>query len=131
MATFRKFEEIESWQIARELNKLVFTFTERSPMCKNYKLRDQILASAGSAMDNIAEGFGRGNNKEFCLFLGISNGSAREVQSQLYRCRDFSYIDNDEFEKGYALVEEVTSKNSKLIAYMNKSEIRGVRYKIN
>ena len=129
MATFKKFEEIDAWKIARELNQLVFSFTERSPMCKNYKLRDQILSSAGSAMDNIAEGFGRANNKEFCTFLGISNGSAREVQSQLYRSRDFFYIDNDEFEKAYSLAEEVTSKNGKLIAYMNKSEIRGVRYK--
>lgn len=131
MATFKRFEEIESWQIARELNKLIFIFTERFPMSKNFKLRDQILASGGSTMDNIAEGFGRANNPEFCLFLGISNGSAREVQSQLYRSLDFSYIDQAEFDKAYSLVEEITSKNGRLISYMNNSEIRGVRYKKN
>ena len=131
MATFKKFEEIDAWKIARELSKLVFTFAERFPMSRNFKLRDQILGSVGSTMDNIAEGFGRGNNKEFSVFLGISNGSAREVQSQLYRCLDFSFIDNEEFKMAYGLAEQVTNKNGKLISYMNKSEIRGVRYKSN
>ncbi len=131
MATFKKFEEMESWQIAREMNKIVFGFTERSPMSRNFKLRDQILGSAGSTMDNIAEGFGRGNNPEFCLFLGIANGSAREVQSQLYRSFDFAYIDKEEFDKCYSMIEDIVNKNGKLIEYLNKTEIRGIRYKKN
>ena len=131
MATFKRFEEMDSWKIARELSQIIFQFSERSPMSKNFKLRDQILSSAGSTMDNIAEGFGRGNNKEFCVFLGISNGSAREVQSQLYRCLDYLYITKDEFEKSYSLAEEITNKNGKLISYMNKTDIRGIRYKSN
>lgn len=129
MATFKKFEEIESWQVSRKLNKMIFDFTERAPMSRNFKLRDQILGSAGSAMDNIAEGFGRGNKAEFSNFLGISNGSAQEVQSQLYRSLDFGYISQEEFDAAYELADIVTRKNGKLIEYLNRSEIRGVRYK--
>ena len=129
MVTFKKFEEIESWQIARKLNKLIFTFTERLPMSRNFKLRDQILASSGSAMDNISEGFGRANKAEFITFLGVSNGSAAVVQSQLYRSFDFEYISQEEFDSAYELADIIIRKNGKLIEYLNRSDIRGVRYK--
>lgn len=43
-------------------------------------------------MANIAEGFGRGGNKEFIQFLAVAKGSASEVQSQLYVALDAGYL---------------------------------------
>lgn len=67
-----RFEDLEIWQEARELCKFIYEITEKEPFCKDYKLRDQIRSSSGSIMDNIAEGFERGGNKEFIQFLSVS-----------------------------------------------------------
>ncbi len=57
MATVKKFEDILSWQKARELNKLVGRMIDQSKFKRSYRLINQIEGSAGSIMDNIAEGF--------------------------------------------------------------------------
>jgi four helix bundle protein len=43
-------------------------------------------------MDNLAEGFDRGNRLEFINLLGIAKGEIGELKSQLYRCLDINYI---------------------------------------
>jgi four helix bundle protein len=57
-----RFEDLEIWKTARELCKFVFELTSKEIFNKDFKLRDQIRASSGSTMDNIAEGFERGGN---------------------------------------------------------------------
>ena len=59
MATIKKFEDLDIWQNARVLNKEVCYVLERLLESKNYKLKEQLDSSAGSVMDNIAEGFER------------------------------------------------------------------------
>ena len=85
MATFHRFEDLEIWQTAKKLSLKVFKLTEVGPSSKDFKFRDQIRSSAGSVMDNIAEGFERSGQFEFVNFLSISKGSSGEVRSQLYR----------------------------------------------
>ncbi len=77
MATIEKFEDIKSWQEARALNKIMGTLIDDDRFKKNYRLIAQIEGSAGSIMDNIAEGFERGGNKEFMQFLYIAKGVLR------------------------------------------------------
>ena len=75
MATIKRFEEIISWKEARELNRILRKLIKEKKFEKNFGLISQIECSAGSIMDNIAEGFERGGNKEFIQFLYISKGS--------------------------------------------------------
>jgi four helix bundle protein len=58
-----KFEDLPIWQKAREICKRIFEITSVNPFNSDFKLRDQIRASSGSVMDNIAEGFERGGNE--------------------------------------------------------------------
>lgn len=83
MATFNRFEDILAWQKARVLCKMINDYTLKDLFSRDFKLVSQIKGSSGSAMDNIAEGFERGGNKEFIQFLFISKGSAGETRSQL------------------------------------------------
>jgi four helix bundle protein len=129
MATIKKFEELEIWQLARVLSKEVYKVTKYKNFSKDFELVGQIRRSSGSVMDNIAEGFGRGGNKEFSMFLTIATGSANETQSQLYRALDQEYISEAEFNDMYQKAEEIIQKTGKLIQYLNNSDYRGIKYK--
>src|SRR5688572_1456806 len=100
-----------------------------SDLAKDYKLKDQINGSSGSIMDNIAEGFGRGGNKEFIQFLCISLGSACECQSQLYRIFDRNYINKALFDELYILCTEIRKMILGLISYIQKTNLKGIKYK--
>lgn len=97
MAPIKRFEDIISWKEARELNKLLGKIIDSGKMKGNYRLINQIEGSAGSIMDNIAEGFERGGNKELTQFLFIAKASCGELRSQLYRALDRRYITQNEF----------------------------------
>ncbi|WP_197692503.1 four helix bundle protein [Geobacter sp. DSM 9736] len=79
------------------------------PFAKDYGLRDQIRRAAVSIMLNIAEGFARKSNREFCQFLVIAHGSPAEVQAALYIALDQNYITQEQFENLYGMADE-TSK---------------------
>ena len=129
MATWKSFEDIEVWQLAREFCKDVFRIINYDGLKTDYRLKDQINGSSGSIMDNIAEGYDRGGNKEFIQFLSIAKASAGESRSQLYRISDRGYISEDEFNVLKNKSIEIANKTGGLISYLKKSEYRGPKYK--
>lgn len=129
MATIEKFEEIISWQEARVLNKNVGRLIDEERFKKNFRLIAQIEGSAGSIMDNIAEGFERGGNKEFIQFLYIEKASCGEFRSQLYRALDREYINDIEFESLSIHAKKISTLVQKLINYLHESEIKGIKFK--
>ena len=127
MAAIKRFEELNCWQLARELENLVWELTLQGSFSKDFSLKDQINRSTGSTMDNIAEGFGRASNREFIQFLIISRGSIIETQSQLIRAKDRKHISNEEFEKIYLKASEVVSTITNFINYLKKDISRTFR----
>lgn len=99
MATIKRFEEIEAWQLGRELTQAVYALTKQEAFAKDWGLKDQIQRAAVSVCSNIAEGFERSGNKEFANFLWIAKGSAGEVASQLYHALDNGYVTTEDFER--------------------------------
>lgn len=128
MAKVERFEDLEIWIQARELCKLIFSVTNSEAFKKDYKFCNQIRTSSGSIMDNIAEGFERGGNKEFIQFLFIAKGSCGETRSQLFRGLDFQYLSNKE----HAILCEKTitlsKKISSFITYLKSSSLKGSKY---
>jgi len=95
MATFQSFEELPIWQEARKLCLEVYEMTFTSPFEKDYALKDQVRRSAGSVMDNIAEGYERDGRLEFINFLSIAKGLAGEARSQIHRAFDLKCISQE------------------------------------
>jgi len=124
----KRFEDLEIWQEARELCKYVFKVTSSEPFCNDFKFRDQMRASSGSTMDNIAEGFDRGGNKEFSQFLSISKGSCGEVRSQSYRAFDWRYISENQFNEFMEQTDKLSRKTANLMAHLKTSPRKGTKY---
>ncbi len=103
---YKRFEELPCWIKARELCQAVFEIINQAEFRKDFSLRDQMWRAAGSVMDNIAEGFDDGSTREMIRFLGYSQRSCSEVQSQLYRALDCKYITQSKFDDVYELASE-------------------------
>jgi four helix bundle protein len=71
-------------------------------------------------MANIAEGHGRRTSAEFANFLNIARGSAIEVQSHLYVALDMKYISQNEFDKIYEILDEVSRMTISLAQYLRR-----------
>ena len=129
MPTISNFEDLEIWQLSRQQAIAIFQLYSQEPFSKDWELRNQINASSGSVMDNIAEGFERSGNKEFSNFLLISKGSNGEVRSQLYRACDRKYLTTENFEQLKLKCITISKKITSFIKYLKESEQKGFRYK--
>jgi len=129
MATITKFEELEIWQLARTLCREIYILSFTEPLKNDYRLKDQMRGSAGSAMDNIAEGFERASKLEFINSLSYSKGEIGELKSQLYRCLDNQYIGPEVFKILYQQADTLSKKIYSFIVYLNRSTFKGQKYK--
>jgi four helix bundle protein len=75
LGNYKKFEELPCWQKTRELCQAVSKLINKAKFQRDSNLKEQIWKAAGSAMDNIAEGFDDGSSREFIRFLGYSQRS--------------------------------------------------------
>lgn len=117
-----RFEDIEAWQLARELTRKVYHLTKKPEFARDYGLKRQIQDAAGSSMHNIAEGFDSETNGEFIRFLRYSKRSCSEVQSELYIAMDEEYISPDEFKDVYEQARRTRAAVRGFINYLKKYE---------
>ncbi len=131
MATIKRYEDIQAWQKARELVKVIYQITSKGDFARDFGLRDQIRRASVSTMSNIAEGFCRQTDKEFIQFLYIAKGSASEMQSQLYVALDLGYLSESSFEEIYGITEETLKLISGFVKYLKSGVKRHGRWGTN
>jgi four helix bundle protein len=118
MATIKRFEDLELWKEARSLVKQIYQITSQGPFARDFEMRGQIRSAALSSMNNTAEGFERGSNKEFIYFLTIAMGSSAEVRSILYAALDQNYVTQELFSQGLERTLSFSRRGARLISYL-------------
>jgi len=129
MGKVERFEDLEVWQIGREICKDLEELFLNTALGRRYALKDQMDKSSGSIMDNVAEGFGRGGNLEFRNFLGYSRGSCAELKAQLYRAVDKDLISQEQFQSLSGKCDKEIAKITAFINFLNRSDFKGSKFK--
>jgi four helix bundle protein len=75
------FEDLESWQQARQLTKQIYSVTREDGIARDFGLCNQIQRAGVSAMSNLAEGFERRHVQEKLQFYNVAHASTAEVRS--------------------------------------------------
>ena len=89
--SYQDFTEFPVWQNAQELLLEVYRVTNQYPIEEKYILVSNMRRAAHSVVHNIAEGFGRYENKDKSRFYKISRGSAYELISETLSSLALSY----------------------------------------
>ncbi len=126
MTTVQRFEDLLSWQKARELTREVYRALNR---CTDRGFTDQIQRASVSVMSNIAEGFESGTRDSFVNYLYIAKASAGEVRAQLYVAHDVGYLNPETFKSLKFKAEECSKLLSSFIKGVKSSPHKGLQRK--
>lgn len=118
MKTFRDFH---IWQKAMMLVTKCYSLTGQFPKEEQFALISQIRRCTVSIPSNIAEGYGRGTNKDYHRFLTISLGSLFEFQTQIDIAYNLGYISSEDFTAIYEDSREVERMLSSFISKVKSS----------
>jgi four helix bundle protein len=117
----KSFENLEVWQIGRDLVTSVYTLIATLPQSEAFGLATQIKRSALSVPGNIAEGFGRYHYLDKAKFYLNARGSLYELKSHLLIARDLGYLKRSQpISDVLALVDNLSLKLNNLIAATRK-----------
>lgn len=108
------YKELKVWQKAVDLAVKVYESTKIFPREEVYGLTSQIRRCAVSIASNIAEGAGRNSKKDFNNFLGISNGSTCELETQLIIANKVDFLKGSALEDFQKDIIEIQKMNRAL-----------------
>ncbi|MBS3944325.1 MAG: four helix bundle protein [Melioribacter sp.] len=118
----KTFEDLPIYKKAKELSVRIYRI-DNSKYLKDYGFKDQIQRAAVSVMNNIAEGFERGSDRDFIKFLYYSKGSVGEIRSLLNLAFELNYIEKDFYELMKNDCIEISQQLANFIKYLsNKLE---------
>lgn len=116
-----KFKELTVWKKGVDLAVDIYKLTKKFPSEEKYGLTSQINRSAVSIPSNIAEGAGRNTNGEFSHFLGISAGSAHELETQLIIADRIGLLEEVESKKMIQEINDIVNMLHGLQKSLNKN----------
>lgn len=117
------FKELFVWEKARKLVSDIYNLTRQFPKDEQFGLSAQMRRASVSIPSNIAEGSGKGSNKDFVRFLNIANGSAFELETQLYLVFDQSFISEETLDLQIDNIQEIQKMLYQLKKHFNSHKI--------
>src|SRR5215470_1995615 len=127
MAVAKRYQDLVCWQLADELEQLVFELTATGPSSRDFKFRDQIRDSSSSATRNMAEGFGRYWPADFAKFLTIARSSLMETHNSAGAGFKKGYFSEENADKMQRLAARSGKAATRLIAYLNSCRSKSPR----
>jgi len=94
-----KYEKLDVWKVSIEYADAVYRCTRAFPADERFGLTSQVRRSAVSVSSNIAEGAGRGSNRDFIRFIQIAYGSLMESTSQLEIGRRQGFLKDEQYQR--------------------------------
>ncbi len=127
------FKTLHVWELGHKVTLLIYKVTTKYPREEIYGLVSQMRSSSSSIPTNIAEGCGRGSDKDLVRFLHMAMGSSSELEYQLYLSKDLNYITTNEYSEYYdlliqlrkmlnAFIKKIKQRDAKPISQNLKSE---------
>ncbi|MEK7482010.1 MAG: four helix bundle protein [Patescibacteria group bacterium] len=121
MEKIRNFTDLIAWQEAHKLVLLTYKITNNFPQKEIYALTSQMRRAVISVTSNIAEGFSRKSSKEKIQFFYMALGSSTELQNQFIISKDIKYINNQNFNEVFNLINNVQKLTYGLIKNLKNS----------
>jgi four helix bundle protein len=115
----RKFEDLVAWQLARELERRVYAFTEIGPVVRDFEYCRQIRRSSSSAPRNLAEGFGRYLPGDFSKFVRNALGSLNETRDHLDAGLERRYLSAATHAELTVLTKRAAGTSVNLVKYLD------------
>jgi four helix bundle protein len=116
-----KFKQLRVWQNSIELDSIIQDSLKTLPDNFYMSIKDQVKRSSISISSNIAEGSGRGTDKDYVRFLRIALSSSYELESQLALLKNSSNLDCSNHE---SKLSEIQRQLRALIKYLNSPETK-------
>ena len=115
----RKYQNLVVWQSSMDLVTNIYGVTANFPGTEKFGLVTQLRRVAVSVPSNIAEGSGRGSDKDFIRLLKIAKGSLLEIETQILIAERLEFISTAV--ELTELVHRVFTMLTKLIDKLNGS----------
>jgi four helix bundle protein len=113
------FKELKVWQKARHLVKETYILTKKFPKEEMFALTSQVKRAVVSISSNIAEGCGRGTNKQLHYFLEVAQGSSCELETELILSFDLEFITEEELTRVQSSLIEIQRMLQSLMNSLN------------
>ena len=107
----RDFRNIKVWEKSHQLALATYKATKDFPSDERFGLISQARRAATSVPTNIAEGCGRGSDKELAYFLRVAAGSASELEYLFLAANDLGFLEADT----YAMLNQQVNEVKKML----------------
>jgi four helix bundle protein len=114
----KTYKDLVVWQKAMDLAAEVYLLAKRLPKEETYALANQMRRAVSAVPSNIAEGFGRGTNRDYANFLSIARGSTFETETQLLLCVRVKYLTEADISTAVTLLAEVGKMINSVISML-------------
>src|ERR1043166_8369344 len=120
-APVKSFEDLEVWQLGKQLSVNIYRITGSFPQNELYGLTSQIRRAAVSVPANIAEGSGRYHYMDRIKFFLNARGSLNELKSHLLISQELGFGTPPILDDVFSLIETLSVKLNNFIASPRRS----------